>query len=454
MREGIKRTPVELLRAAIEEQKCEMPCGALHELHGDEQDICNDRNCIECGLDALRKAADLVEEELDALKARALPEGMEWPRFESGELVLFGDEFINAKGNASTLRTIAIKDCRDALGGAVFWKLGKGACAVTLKNGERVKRPERKDSRPDGCCHPGSYECDELAFRDQNSGEDVYADKCLVPELRRLRESGIRTLGSCCGHGTTRPNIVVAPECEGAMRRQGYEGRRNKFGVLEFAAKSSCPAPKVRDADGVEIHVGDTVCGTRDMEPMRVVDTDSRECGFKHIKCEKEGDGFWFYCPDELTHKLPVIAADGEPLEVGQTVWDENGRGPLTVWRLPDKSDMHVSLKKDGTFYYRYSEKLTHERPESKCRDCAHWQKDPTADNMGVCWFFYHEHEGQDCYAARLADIGACEEFMPRAKALADEMQRELDECASDHEIAGNLQSQIDRIREALGASE
>ena len=35
--------------------------------------------------------------------------------------------------------------------------------------------------------------------------------------------------------------------------------------------------------------------------------------------------------------------------------------------------------------------------------------------------------------------------------ALADEMQRELDECASDHEIAGNLQSQIDRIREALG---
>ena len=35
--------------------------------------------------------------------------------------------------------------------------------------------------------------------------------------------------------------------------------------------------------------------------------------------------------------------------------------------------------------------------------------------------------------------------------ALADEMQRELDECASGHEIAGNLQSQIDRIREACG---
>ena len=38
--------------------------------------------------------------------------------------------------------------------------------------------------------------------------------------------------------------------------------------------------------------------------------------------------------------------------------------------------------------------------------------------------------------------------------ALADEMQRELDECASDHEIVGKLQYRIDRIREALGASE
>ena len=38
--------------------------------------------------------------------------------------------------------------------------------------------------------------------------------------------------------------------------------------------------------------------------------------------------------------------------------------------------------------------------------------------------------------------------------ALADEMQRELDECASDHEIVGKLQYQIDRIREACGVSD
>ena len=38
--------------------------------------------------------------------------------------------------------------------------------------------------------------------------------------------------------------------------------------------------------------------------------------------------------------------------------------------------------------------------------------------------------------------------------ALADDMQRELDECASDHEIVGKLQYQIDRIREALGVDD
>ena len=35
--------------------------------------------------------------------------------------------------------------------------------------------------------------------------------------------------------------------------------------------------------------------------------------------------------------------------------------------------------------------------------------------------------------------------------ALADEMQRELDECESDHEIVGKLQYQIESIRTACG---
>ena len=123
-----------------------------------------------------------------------------------------------------------------------------------------------------------------------------------------------------------------------------------------------------------------------------------------------------------------VLDADGVETRVGDTVWEvetgdwyvveriysgttePNFLGHTAACRRPDDIVTHM---------FKTSQ-LTHERPESKCRDCAHWQKDPTADKMGVCWFFYHEYEGEDCYAARRADIGACEEFMPRASALAE----------------------------------
>ena len=58
--------------------------------------------------------------------------------------------------------------------------------------------------------------------------------------------------------------------------------------------------------------------------------------------------------------------------------------------------------------------------------------------------------------------IGTCPENVLKASgidrdallAMADEMQRDLDECASDHEIVGKLEYQIDRIREALGGGD
>ena len=64
---------------------------------------------------------------------------------------------------------------------------------------------------------------------------------------------------------------------------------------------------------------------------------------------------------------------------------------------------------------------------------------------------------GEDCtegeYYARLADLIEPSCDRDALLALADEMQRDLDECASDHEIVGKLQYQIDHIREALGTS-
>ena len=87
------------------------------------------------------------------------------------------------------------------------------------------------------------------------------------------------------------------------------------------------------------------------------------------------------------------------------------------------------------------------------------------ADALGV-----DDFEGTDELFNRLADLidpgghecvpGGCplnvrhdNDFVDRDAllALADEMERELDECADDHEIVGKLQYRVDRIREALG---
>lgn len=184
------------------------------------------------------------------------------------------------------------------------------------------------------------------------------------------------------------------------------------------------PAPEVLDADGVEIRVGDTVCGTRDMEPMKVVDTDSHECGFKRIKCEKEGDGFWFYCPDELTHRVPVLAADGKPLREGETVWGTGreeheyvvlgqpglggGAGRFKVACHDVTDDVDCDCDPDL---------LTHERPDS-------WERLEEDADKEACEYFAHMPCGcetsemldetvEKCNAAKARDL------VRRAKKLA-----------------------------------
>ena len=193
--------------------------------------------------------------------------------------------------------------------------------------------------------------------------------------------------------------------------------------ALDFRAYSkgervNRPAPKVLDADGVEIRVGDTVWTLRDARELEVIGLYPEQDSCP-VKVKERKNGAYTFSgvePTDLTHRAPVLAADGKPLREGETVYLQDGES-FTVDFI--RSDGNVAVRELSSGMYLRPERLTHERPESKCRDCAHWQKDPTADNMGVCWFFYHEHEGQDCYAARRADIGACEEFMPRAKALA-----------------------------------
>lgn len=309
--------------------------------------------------------------------------------------------------------------------GNAWWANGCGPMEdPEIDPSKRVKRPERKDSRLDGCCHPGSYKCSELAFYDQDRGKCVFADKCLVPELRKLRDSGIRTIASCCGHGTMRPSIVVAPECENEMRQQGYEGRRNKFSVLEFTAKSECPAHKALDADGVEIRVGDSVWDNRNWDALIVhsIGDEGNTVACRYVDVDDDAipvHGMWM--PSTLTHRAPVLAADGKPLREGETVYLTDSPTAFVVDDIMTREDgATVVHLKDGA--WNLPQYLTHERPES-------WERLEEDAKKGSCDYFGCDADGchgcpaydwntarggNGCGNAKMLDL------VRRAKALAE----------------------------------
>lgn len=90
------------------------------------------------------------------------------------------------------------------------------------------------------------------------------------------------------------------------------------------------PAPKVLDADGVEVHVGDTVFELETGEEYKVerVFSDAPDPDFPDhaIRCNKVADPIMHvFKPDQLTHRHIVLDADGVEIKVGDTVWHEDG---------------------------------------------------------------------------------------------------------------------------------
>lgn len=207
-----------------------------------------------------------LENELEDMRGRLMPEGMEWPRFEDGELVGFGDEYVNANGNVSTLRTIVIKDCRDRLGGGYYWKLGKGACAVVVKNGERIKRPPvlAADGKP------------------LEAGQTVY-------HIESGDEFTVTSVDAKSGD---------------ANLRWGYDFEE-KTGSC--AAELLTHQRPVLDAGGVPIKKGDTVYGIETGNEL-VVDAfvEDGSHGPYTVDCHfAVGGEPNYYRPDKLTHTKP-----------------------------------------------------------------------------------------------------------------------------------------------------
>ena len=212
------------------------------------------------------------------LLARLMPEGMEWPRFEGGELVRCGDEAL-------------LFDRPQKVGFIQFFDTGLFLQSddndQQFSYGERVKRPAPKVLDSEG------VEC--------NVGDAVWWVLNKTGNFRIIR---IEQDGKCAIHDddADEPCGMTVPSTELTHKRP------------------------VIDADGAEIRVGDTVYYVDGREQR--VNTVARltDNGCVQFGTINEA-GYVTYCeaaciqPNLLTHRAPVLAADGLPLREGETVY-------------------------------------------------------------------------------------------------------------------------------------
>lgn len=134
-----KKGAAEWLRGIVDKYEAEEDpgCRKTTELFG----VCCDdfKTCKECRVKMMKVVADRIDAE------RALPEGIEWPRFEDGELVKIGDE-VEFEGETMRVFSVAFN-----FNGWVLWCARESFDGRLCGSyGELVKRPTPKVLDADG----------------------------------------------------------------------------------------------------------------------------------------------------------------------------------------------------------------------------------------------------------------------------------------------------------------
>lgn len=124
------------------------------------------------------------------------------------------------------------------------------------------------------------------------------------------------------------------------------------------------PAPKALDADGVEIRVGDTVWTDYGDGPWTVTSITADYA--QHVRGESDELGSLDMPPNTLTHRSPVLAADGRPLREGEHVYHVETGAVLVVKELPKPGEYQavVVFAPPASHLTSFDpDQLTHERP-------------------------------------------------------------------------------------------
>ena len=134
-----KQGAAEWLRGIINEYESngDTSCSGMAKRFGN---VCSCMaSCRDCMIKMMTTIADRIDAE------RALPEGVEWPRFEDGEMVKFGDE-VEFEGEAAKVLDVAFSVVRFSLGVGTATTSGR----VYGFLGERVERPAPEVLDADG----------------------------------------------------------------------------------------------------------------------------------------------------------------------------------------------------------------------------------------------------------------------------------------------------------------
>lgn len=285
------------------------------------------RVMYELGFDEDTADRDEVERRL---LARLMPEGMEWPRFESGEPVRIGDEVTvtvhDEDGDFD--RTLAIRSIKYKEDGVLLE--GTKNEMVIICHSERVRRPA-----------PKALDADGVEIR---VGDHVWNEV-----------------------GTAFTAIAVDGKNKSFKAMRHFDGQECE-GLNPAIFTHRAP---VLAADGRPLREGETVYDIEDEKgyPHTVTSTDLD--GLEHVKttCEEPTPASVSIHPSRLTHERLVLDEDGVPIKVGETVWHEDGT-ELRVLEFKHEEDGEriVSVKfMDGPTNWSEvrSLSLTHERPDS-----------------------------------------------------------------------------------------
>ena len=165
------------------------------------------------------------------------------------------------------------------------------------------------------------------------------------------------------------------------------------------------PAPKVPDADGVEIRAGDVLYRISDGHAVNVVKVGE--------KTFTDSDGYVRPC-DGFTHRAPVFAADGLPLREGEHVWHVETGTELVVKELPKPGAYQavVVFAPPASHLTSFDpDQLIHERPDS-------WER--LDDDAGKNPFDYCKHVGHRLDTCEDSEAYKARDLVRRARALAE----------------------------------